>query len=104
MESKMTKNEDVKETAKVKNEKSVADKVWDSIKNLRLEMFGLPNQYVHMYFEPTKFNLDPNRAYLLPKTKATSVLPALEVALGTRYEVSQAKQFIIISKVENFEV
>ena len=33
-------------------DKTVAEKIWDQIKNMQLEIFGLPNQFIHLHCKP----------------------------------------------------
>lgn len=76
-------------------EKTQAQKIWDQISNLRLDMFSLNNQFVHSYYKP--MFADPYKLYLVSTTKASAALPALEEALATKYRVEQAERFIIVS-------
>jgi len=75
--------------------KSDADKIWDEIKNLKLEMFALDNQFVHLYYKPVP--LDPSKLYLTALTKATSALPALEAVVSPKYQTEQVDRFITIT-------
>jgi hypothetical protein len=76
-------------------EKTQAQKIWDVISNLRLDMFSLNNQFVHGYYKP--LFVEPTRLYLVAITKASAALPALEVALSPKYQVEQAERFVIVS-------
>lgn len=82
------------ETKPVK-EKTQAQKIWDQISNLRLDMFSLNNQFVHAYYKP--MFAEPTRLYLVGITKASAALPALEVALAPKYKVEQAERFVIVT-------
>lgn len=75
--------------------KSEAEKIWDAIKDVRLEMFGLPGQMVHTYYKP--LYLDPSKLHMQTLTKATSALAALETALHPKYTVELADRFVIVS-------
>ncbi len=101
LEIKMKK---VKMTARKVQPKEVkliptkAEKIWDQIKEVKLEMFGLPNQFVLSYYNPVFIESD--KLYLTAKTHASAVLPALEQALQGRYTVEQAIKFLIIEEVK----
>lgn len=69
-------------------------KIWSEIKDKTIEMFALPNQKVHQYCQPKP--VDPTKLYL--ESTATSVLPALEAALGKDYNVELANRFIIVTR------
>lgn len=75
--------------------KSEADKIWDEIKNLKLEMFALDDQFVHLYYKPVP--IDPSRLHLIMLTKATSALPALETAVSPKYQTEQVDRFITVT-------
>jgi len=75
--------------------RSESEKIWNEIKNLKLEMFTLPNQFVYMYYKP--ITIDPAKLHLTALTSATSVLPALENALYPQYQVEQVDRFILVT-------
>src|SRR5258706_6547275 len=63
-----------------------AQKIWEEIKNLPINMFGLPNQIVS---EHCNFVLiEPTKLYLT--IKSGTVLPALESAVAPNFEVERA--------------
>lgn len=74
---------------------SQSEKIWDEIKNLKLEMFALPNQFVHTYYKP--MIIDPSKLCLTALTKASSVLPALEIAISPKYKLEQIDRFIFVT-------
>lgn len=78
---------------------SEAEKIWNEIKNLKLEMFALPNQFVHLYYKP--ITIDPARLYLTALTKATSVLTFLENAVSEKYQVEQIDRFTVLTSRNN---
>jgi len=96
MEIFMDKKTDLVE--KVVEKKSVkatvASEIWEDIKDKSIEMFALPNQKVFMYCEPKE--IEPSKCYL--QVKASSVLPALETVLGTKYNVERNMYFVVVSK------
>ena len=84
---------------KVKGEtkiKSNAEKIWDEIKDKQVNMFALPNQSISKYLTPSP--VEPNKLYVT--FTVTSILPALENALGSAYKVETAGRFLAISYVE----
>ncbi len=89
-------NDATKEAPKTKT-LTLAEKVWNDIKGKKLEMFALPEQFVHMYCEP--INIEPTKLYL--KYKVPAVLPALEEALKGSYTVEMTNKYICISPDEN---
>lgn len=80
-------------------EQSVAEKIWEDVKNVTLNMFALPGQTVATYLEP--FAVEPSKLYLQFRDKnATAVLPALEDAVGKKYGVSVVGRFICVAPLE----
>lgn len=75
-------------------EETVAEKLWNEIKNKNIDMFALPNQVVEQYCKPV--NIEPSKLYLL--TSASSVLPSLEVALGPKFTVERLDKYLVVSK------
>lgn len=78
---------------KADQEKNIADKIWEEIKDLKLEMFALPNQFVHAYYKPIA--IEPTKLYLLLNTPAA--LPALELAVQGKYSVERLERYICVS-------
>jgi len=89
----MSNNEDVKKT-ETKLNKNAAEKIWEEIKDKNIEMFSLPPQKINAQCSPV--NIEPNKLYL--KYKASSTIAALETALGEKYKVELAGQFITVAK------
>lgn len=77
--------------------KSDPEKIWDEIKHVRLDMFGLPGQVVEVYYKP--MYLDDKKLHLSAKTKATSALSALETAIGSKYTVELADRFVVVTLI-----
>lgn len=73
--------------------KNVADKIWDEIKDLKIEMFALPDQRVHHYCKPVP--VDPSKLFLV--STVGSVLPALESVLAPKYVVEKQDRFFIVN-------
>lgn len=76
--------------------KTEAEKIWKEIKDKPIEMFSLPLQVVHQYCEPIA--VEPTKLYV--KSSPTSVLPALESALGDKFAVERMERFLVISRVK----
>lgn len=76
--------------------KTDADKIWEEIMNLKIEMFALPSQLVWQHCTPVK--VEPSRLYLTIRSSAT--LPSLEFAIGSGYTVSLVDKFVIVERVK----
>lgn len=72
---------DTKKTETVKTETG-ADKIWNKIADLSIDIFALPNQVVQQYAkrEVKMEKVDPNAVHLILRSAA--VRPALEETLG----------------------
>lgn len=73
--------------------KSVSEVIWDEIKGLRIDMFGLPNQFVHMHCQPA--TVEPSRLFLTANVGA--VLPALEAVIYPKYTVEKIDKYMVVS-------
>lgn len=74
-------------------QKTEAEKIWDTIKNLPIHMFGLPAQIVGQHCTPVP--VEPSRLYVIARSPA--VLPSLETAVAVvGLEVEMADKFIIV--------
>ena len=73
--------------------KTAAEKMWDDIKDLKIEMFALPDQRVHQYCKPV--TIDPAKLFLV--ASAGSVLPSLEAAIAPKYVVEKQDRFLIVT-------
>lgn len=101
-ERKMTKQHTPQNTVQPEVKQTAADQIWNEIRRLPIEMFGLPGQIVEMHVAPTP--LDPSRCFLV--ARASAVLPSLESALGvnlahpeqSKYLVEQQGNFIVVSR------
>lgn len=71
-----------------------SDKLWSEIKDKRLEMFALPPQPVTSLVK--RDHVEPSKLYLIPS--ASSVLPALEAALGPKFGLEIQGKWIVVSK------
>lgn len=77
--------------------KTVADEIWAAIKNIKIDMFALPDQLVSKYCRPVK--IDPSKLFLT--CSATAVLPALETALKGVYNVERVDKYICVTPIVN---
>jgi hypothetical protein len=74
--------------------RSEADKIWDEIKNLPIQMFGLPDQYVVQHCTPIP--VEPSVLYVTVRSSAT--LPSLEAAIAPAFVVELADKFVLIKR------
>lgn len=83
-------------TEEVKDEVKLteAEKIWNEIANVPLEMFSLPDQTVKRYLTPVK--IEPSKLYATAPVQA--VIPALETALGKKFNIELATKYLIISR------
>lgn len=71
-----------------------AEKIWDEIKDVAVEMFSLSGQTVKNFSKPIA--VEPTRLFLLFSSGA--FLPALEVAIGKKYHVEQQDKYILVTR------
>lgn len=71
-----------------------AEKIWQEVKNVQLDLFALPNQTIEKYCTPQY--VEPSKLYVTVSTGAVG--PALEDALVKTYIVEYAGKFIVISR------
>lgn len=83
-----------KNTAVV-NPPSIADKIWNDIKEKKIEIFALPDQFVSNYCQP--IIIEPSKLYLTFSVSA--FLPALELALKDVYSVERMDKYICVSPI-----
>lgn len=76
--------------------KTEAEKIWNEIRNLNVDLFALPNQKVNDHCEPVQ--VEPNKLFLL--ATASAFLPALESSLGTKFLVEKLDKFIVVSRAK----
>lgn len=87
--------------ASKKKAKTEADKIWDEIENLRLNVFGLKHQKVHDYFNP--LHISENELYL--KANVTAATPVLEEAIrdmdfdGFSLVAEQQGDYLIVKRL-----
>lgn len=89
-------SENQKDTSK--SQATESSKLWDQIKNVKLDLYALPNQFVHLHCKPF---LDLNKKDLYMTIKSSAVLPALEEALKQDFVVEQANKYIIVKRVDD---
>jgi hypothetical protein len=98
--SEQQQAQDQTEVTKPTNLTGEAAKIWDEIKDLPIEMFLLPNQFVNQHCAP--FPADPSKLFLTIRSPA--VLPALETAIGKNYVVEAADKYVMVSRAVNTPV
>lgn len=74
--------------------RSEADAIWDQIKNLPIQMFGLPDQFVLQHCTPIP--VEPSNLYV--SIRSTATLPSLEAAIAPAFVVELADKFVIIKR------
>lgn len=88
------KNKNITKSDEATPVKTLADNIWDEIKDLDLGLFSLPGQFVSKYCTPKAG--DPSKLYLEYKGIG-AVLPALEELVKRKYDISSEERFIVIS-------
>lgn len=71
-----------------------AQKIWEDIRQVQLNMFALPGQTVEMYCKV--YPIEPSRVYMTVKVSA--VLAALEDTLGKWYNFDTAGKFVLVTR------
>ena len=71
-----------------------SDKIWEEIKDKKINVFALPAKKVSECVE--KVNIPANQLYV--KITVGAVLTALEETLGEDFTVEMAEKFTIISR------
>lgn len=71
-----------------------AGSIWSEIKDKPIEIFALPNQTISLHAAPAL--VEPSKLYLL--TRSSSVLPAIETALGKNYVVELADKYTVVAR------
>jgi hypothetical protein len=82
--------------------KTDAEKIWEEIQHLPIEMFALPNQVVAQHCEPLPFAIDPSRLFLI--TRSTATLPSLEFSLQSFTKNSKTRAEELAKKGHVVEV
>ena len=81
-----------------------ANEIWTKIRGLQLDIFGLPNQQVSMYFTPV--TIEPSKLYL--EFNVQAAFPALETLLDKlykgkilkdQYTVERDNKYVVVNKV-----
>lgn len=70
-----------------------AEQIWTDIKDIKLEMFGIAPQPISKYCSPVPVN--HNKLYLSYKVGA--VLPAMENAIGKKYDIELFEKYISVA-------
>ena len=69
-------------------------KIWTKIKDLDIHLFSLPPSKVEENFFVQ--NIEPTKLYL--RTAIPAALPALEAAIGPKFDIEMQQQFIVVSE------
>lgn len=103
---KQAESKKVDKKEEEKSSVSVSEELWEKIKNLPLDLYGLPNQTVqgHVVRHKEMERAVPDALHLTLKSGA--VLPALEETLGrfkfsesAKYEISSMSKFTVVRSV-----
>lgn len=73
---------------------SESEKIWNEIKDLPVNIFGLPTKKVSDY--ATKLDVPAEQLYV--KVAVGAALPAIEEAVGNKFEVEMAQQYTVIRR------
>lgn len=73
---------------------SESEKIWEEIKDLTIEAYGLQNQKVHQFVK--RVDVPGNELYV--KIGAGAILPWLENALGSAFEVTLHEGFVSVKR------
>jgi LysM repeat protein len=79
-----------------KTENQMYKKIWDEIKGVSLNLYGLQNQFVVNHCILVDVMVKPDALHVKPKSSA--VLPALEEALSKTYTVELVDKYIEIKR------
>lgn len=70
-----------------------SDRVWDTLKDLSIEIFALPNQPLTQFCK--RVQVEPSKCYLT--TTVPSLISTLETVLGPRFTVDKLDKYITVS-------
>jgi hypothetical protein len=90
----MTEKKNQSTNIKKTEENTEANIIWNEIKDKAIEMFALPEQKISQYAAPV--SVEPSKLYLL--TRASSVLPAIEAAVGKNYTVELVDKYTVVAR------
>lgn len=102
------KDKKVEETVEeIDTEKTVGSDIWNEIKDLELDLFGLPGQTIKKNCKRNK-GLEiafPNSVHLT--VKSTAVFPALcermlQIGKGKKYEVVQQNNHVVVKLTDQY--
>jgi hypothetical protein len=71
-----------------------ADVIWDQIRNLPIQMFGLPDQIIAMHVTPVP--VEPSKLYVTIRSSAA--LPSLEAAIAPAFQVELVDRWVVIRR------
>jgi len=69
-------------------------KIWEEIKHVELDLFGLPDQTIEKNCTP--LNITPDKLYVT--VPASAIFAALDVALAKNFDVEQVGKWYTISR------
>ena len=83
-----------KSTHQKQDSASEDDVIWSEIKDVKLDIFGLPNQMVEMHC--VKHLVEPSKLYIT--FRAGAILLALEAALGEKFEFGTSGKYTTLTR------
>lgn len=89
----MDKSEKVE---KVEKKITEADRIWNEIKGMSIDVYAIQNQVVEQH--ATMLPMPGDRLVL--KLRSSAVLPALETAIGRKYEVELVEKYVIVKRAK----
>ncbi len=78
-----------------KEKDTEADLIWAEIKGKKIDLYGLPHQFVESHVK--KLAVPGNE--LLLKLNSSAVLPALEAAIYPQFEVEMSESYVVVRRV-----
>lgn len=76
---------------------TVAEKIWNEIRDKEIQMFSLPGKTIGDFCQPVL--IEPSRCFLV--FKASAVLPALEEAVGKNFTCEAMDKYIVVTRKKN---
>ena len=78
---------------------SLEETVWDEIKDIEVDMFGLPNQLLHMHVIVKASNKDSCILLL----KSDPVVISLEERVGDKFHITSSPSYVTVSRKKSHD-
>lgn len=72
---------------------NMADQIWNEIKDLKIDIYSLPNQRISDHC--TEIKIEPTKLYL--QSKIPAIIPFLESIIPNKFQVYLVDKYICIS-------